>query len=202
MNAFRCRGLTLVVVLALMAFLWLPYGIYAYTSVQGQVIDSKNKDPWQYGGEVWVYDVNTGNVCATGRLDPSDGTFNLNLDGSSNVLSYPSTTDCTDAAYNGKTLEILIDFTCSYSGTYGGSTCNPPNGYPATKSVQFTQNGLPIVYNAGYIETGTGPTAVTLETFSGAALTMSNRLVAGLAGLLGIAVLALTVVTWRWGRRA
>ncbi len=59
--------------------------------------------------------------------------------------------------------------------------------------------GTPIV--AGTVG-GTDPTAVTLESFSGVVFAPVNRLVAGLAGLLGIAVLALTVVTWRWGRRA
>lgn len=191
MNAHKRPGLLLVGVLVLLAFLWLPYSVYAYNKVQGQVIDSKNKDPWQYGGEVWVYVVSTGDVCATGRLNATDGKFNLNLDGTSNALGYSPVVNCTQAVYNGETIEILIDFICSYAGPYGGSTCNPPNGYPATKSVQFTQNGIPITYNAGYIETGTGPTAVTLETFSGAAFTGVNRLIIALGGLLGLGLLGL-----------
>ncbi|GEM_PF-3270295 len=199
---YRIRTATInATFILLMIFLAVPVQVYAYGGVQGQVIDSKNKDPWQYGGEVWVYVVSTGDVCATGRLNPTDGTFNLALNGTDDVLGYGTTADCTTGAFAGQTIEILIDFTCSFKGSYGGSTCNPPSGYPATAQVQFTQNALPITYNAGYIETGTGPTAVTLESFSGTTVTPSNRLVAVAAGLLGVAVMALTAITLRAGRR-
>lgn len=152
---------------------------FAFGSVQGSVIDSKDSDPWIYGGEVWVYDTASGDICGTGTLNAS-GQFNIKLDGTQDDLGAGGTVDCT-AGYNGSTLEILIDFTCAM----GVGTCNAPNGTPATNSVQFTQNAIPVPYNAGYISTGTGPTAIRLDAFSAQSGIQWNLVAAG--GLLVLA---------------
>ncbi len=91
----------------------------------------------------------------------------------------------------GQPLELLIDFECS--ATF--ATCTPPEGYPGTHTRQFTQNAIPIAFNAGYIYTGTGPTAVTLQGFDGGT-TGSLPVMAGLAVVL-LAGLTMFVVRRR-----
>lgn len=159
---------------------------FAYATVQGSVIDSLNLDPWSYGGEVWVYNPSTGDVCGTGVLSAS-GTFTIALNGSQDDLGYGGLVNCR-VGMNGQALEILIDFTCGMSV----ATCSAPYGSPATATRQFTQNGLPIAYNAGYIETGTGPTAIQLQGFGGGN-TMTVTVAAGATALLlaGVTFMAL-----------
>ncbi len=152
---------------------------FAFSSATGSVIDSKDKQPWRYGGEVWVYDTASGDICGTTILD-ANGQFSVRLNGTQNDLNAGTLHDCTNG-YNGNTLEILIDFNCGM----GVGTCNPPNGYPGTNSTQFTQNTIPVAYNAGYIETGTGPTAILLDNFS-AQSSVQWPLIAGVA-LLALA---------------
>ncbi len=155
---------------------------FAFSSVQGSVIDSKNSAPWTHGGEVWVYDTGTGDICGTGTLDAT-GHFSISLDGSQDTLGAGGGSrlpDCT-TGHNNHTLEILIDFTCAM----GVGTCDAPNGTPATNSKQFTQNGIPVPYNAGYISTGTGPTAIRLDAFSAQSGMQWNLVAAG--GLLVLA---------------
>ncbi|GAP62875.1 hypothetical protein ARMA_1298 [Ardenticatena maritima] len=78
-----------------------------------------------------------------------------------------------------------------------GTPCNPPEGTPATIQYQFTQNAIPVVYNAGYLETGTGPTAVTLEVFSGAAATETGRPVGVLVGAMALAAAGVVALVAR-----
>nr|WP_290665334.1 hypothetical protein [Ardenticatena sp.] len=184
-------GLLVVLVSFLSIF---AVSVDAYNRVQGQVIDSVNKEGWTYGGEVWVYDSNTGAVCATGTLD-SQGGFSLALDGSEDFLGQ-GTTSCTTATNNGNTLVILIDFTCSVFPSNCGS---PPKGTPGTITHSFTQNPLPVTYNAGYLETGTGPNSITLEIFSGSAATETSRLPVG--ALVGAMLLSAAGVVALVARR-
>ncbi len=156
MKRFAFKTMALLAILMMMATT-----AFAFNGVTGAVIDSKDKDPWLYGGEVWVYDTGTGDICGTTTLD-SSGHFSITLGGTPTDDLGGGAVDCTGAGYMNHTLEILIDFNCGM----GVGTCNPPNGYPGTNSTQFTQNTIPVTYNAGYIETGTGPTIILLDDFS------------------------------------
>ncbi|MCB8968472.1 MAG: hypothetical protein H6660_16440 [Ardenticatenaceae bacterium] len=82
----------------------------------------------------------------------------------------------------GQPLEILIDFQCGA----GFAICNPPLGYPGTYTRQFNQNAIPIAYNAGYIYTGTGPTAVTLQGIDGTSASLPIAAGAVLVLLAGV----------------
>lgn len=158
------KSLIIFVLLAMMA---IP--AFAYGSIQGQVIDSLNLDGWTHYGEVWVYDTVTGDVCGTGTLD-STGGFSITLNGTQDDLSYGTIVDCTTPAHSGNTFEILIDFTCSM----GVAGCDASVSDPQTQTIQFTQNGLPISFNAGFVETGTGPNALDLVDFSVTSQSSSN----------------------------
>lgn len=186
------RVITLSLMIVIVSLVVLAGPVSAFKGVQGQVIDSKTKQGWQYGGEVWVYDTSSSAICATGLLDANGG-FSLSLDGTSNALGV-STVDCR-TGYNGATFEILIDFNCSM----GVGTCNPPAGTPGTIQHQFTQNPIPATYDAGYLETGTGPTAITLEVFSGSAATDTGRLPVGV--LVGAMLLSAAGVVALVARR-
>lgn len=167
--------------------------VFAYNSVQGQVIDSKNGDPWTYGGEVWVYDTQTGDVCATGVLD-ANGNFSLSFGTNADDGLNQGTTDCTQSTYNGHTFEILIDFNCS---TNTGA-CNPPSGTPGTSTTQFAQNSVPVTYDAGYIETGTGPTAVTISDVQvGTSTARAGLPFAAAAGIAALGAGAVTLLRRR-----
>ncbi|MCA9970491.1 MAG: hypothetical protein KC425_09765 [Anaerolineales bacterium] len=148
----------------------------AYGSVRGEIIDSKDLDPWQHGAEIWVYNTVTGDICATIRLNPGTSSFNVSLDGTVDDLGGGSV-DCR-TGMSGQTIEILVDYTCA---VFGG--CTAPAGTPATGTIQFTQNGISILpYNAGFIKTGTGPTAISLQGFGGSSASLP--LVAGLMVVL------------------
>ncbi|MBE2200543.1 MAG: hypothetical protein IAE79_18155 [Anaerolinea sp.] len=176
--------------LAIVLLLVMVAPSLAYNDATGNVVDSKESDPWVYGGEVWIYNTVSGTICATGLLSGT-GTFTLPLDGSVDALGVGITATCIGGANNGQVLEILIDFNCGM----GVGACTPPNGYPGTYTRQFTQNAIPITFNAGYLYTGTGPTAVTLQGFDGGT-TGSLPVMAGLAVVL-LAGLTMFVVRRR-----
>ena len=154
--------LFILIAVMLVAAMVFPVPAYAYTGVQGRVIDSKTKTAWQNGGDVWVINNSTGDIEATGSLDPVTGAFSINW--GDDALGFGAVNADATPPQTGENIEFVIDFGCAFSLTLG---CPPVNGTPAMISFAFTQNGIPIQFNAGTnIETGTGPTALELVDFS------------------------------------
>jgi hypothetical protein len=156
--------LFILIAVMLVAAMVFPVPAYAYTGVQGRVIDSKTKTAWQNGGDIWVINNSTGDIEATGKLD-SAGAFSINWgDDALNYGMVGTVNADSTPPLTGENVEFVIDFGCAFSLTPG---CPPVNGTPAMISFAFTQNGIPIRFNAGTnIETGTGPTALELVDFS------------------------------------
>jgi hypothetical protein len=179
------KKLTVIVAVLLMSLVVVTPA-FAYAGVDGQVIDSLDKNPWTYGGEIWVYNTSTGAVYATCVLDATgdfDDAGDPSPDGlcdyGDNALGYGT---IAAAPGFGTSITILIDYTCS-----SGSGCSPPaNGTPGNYSHQYNEAPPPGYYNTGYIETGTGPTAITLVNATAASANVWLP--------VGLAVLALAVV--------
>lgn len=139
--------------------LLMPSSAFAYAGVTGSVIDSKTSQPWAYGGDVWVLNMANGDIIATGALTAS-GTFSIayGADGLGVGSLGP-------APVSGNQVKIIIDFTCSQSGDCGG--LGPaPNGNPGNSEFTYTEAPIPGYLHAGYIKTGTGPTAIKLESLT------------------------------------
>ena len=166
-------GLSLFVLLLLTA---VP--TFAYGGVNVRVFDSLDQNAWQYGGDVFLISDLDG-IVGTGELD---GIGEV-------VITHGAGSLCgavggCNAVTNGAIVTIVIDFECQTSG----NVCNPPEGIPATSGdTTYTQNVLPFNFTAN-VNTGTGPTAVTLNT-TGAQAGTSMMLLAGslLVLLLGTA---------------
>jgi hypothetical protein len=139
--------------------LLMPSSAFAYAGVTGSVLDSKTSQPWVYGGDVWVLNVANGDIVATGALSAS-GTFSIAYgDDDLGVGSLGS------APVSGNQVKIIIDFTCSQSVDCGG--LGPaPNGNPGNSEFNYTEAPIPGYLHAGYIKTGTGPTAIKLESLT------------------------------------
>lgn len=161
----------LVMVMGLSIF--FTTSVLAFDGVKGSVIDSKDKEPWSHGGDVYV--LTNGSIAATGQLS-STGTFTLTY-GTDILGQCTSPPGCTTPG-NGDTIEIYIDFECTVSG----DSCNPPEGYPSTNNdCTYSEQGLPFTYNCGYIETGTGPTAIVLNNLTARSVGVNPWVVFALA---------------------
>ena len=153
-----------VVFIAAMIF---PTSAYAYTRVQGSVIDSLNLVGWAHGGEVWVFD-SAGNICGTGVLGIAEPNTGVLMGGNPLTPGIDITSGNFDDNLGQRTGDctgpttVLVDFTCGM----GVASCTAPVSNPGTYTVDFAQNPLPIPFNAGFIETGTGPNAIELVDFS------------------------------------
>ena len=149
--------LFLLVAVILVAAMVFPTPAYAWTGVTGQVIDSLNLDPWAYGGQVWVVNNTNGTILIAAELD-INGAFNFawltDTLGPLGVCGGSPCVDATAAPASTNSLELVI---IPYPG---------PNGTPGVISRTFNQNVIPARYNPGYLETGTGPTALELVDFS------------------------------------
>lgn len=168
--------------------LLMPSSAFAYAGVTGSVIDSKTSQPWGYGGDVWVLNVANGDIIATGALSAS-GTFSIAYgDDDLGVGSLGS------APVSGNQVKIIIDFTCSQSGDCGG--LGPaPNGNPGNSEFTYTEAPIPGYLHAGYIKTGTGPTAIELESLTVAAA------VSGSPSWLALAVCTFILTIYFFWRR-
>jgi len=139
--------------------LLVPSSAFAYSGIKGSVIDSKTSQPWAYGGDVWVLNMATGEVIATGSLT-AGGAFSIAY--GNDGLGVGS---LGAAPLSGNQVKIIIDFTCSQSVTCGG--LGPaPNGDPGNSEFTYTEAPIPGTLSAGYIKTGTGPTAIQLESLT------------------------------------
>jgi hypothetical protein len=139
----------------------------AYNGIKGTVIDSKNKEPWVHGGDVHLVNA-SGTTVATCKLNsvgeivdgtPGNGETECNY--GDNYLEVAS----FDGTAVGNDMTLIIDFECVLSP----ETCEPPAGYPESPNLTFDDYaGLPeTLYNFSWIETGTGPNAVSLAGLSG-----------------------------------
>lgn len=155
------KKLALLFTLVLLLVMVAPS--FAWNGVSGTLIDSVDKDPWLFGGDVWIVNNTNGNILGTGTL-AANGTFNIAFGTDGLVCGC-----VTNVSANGDALEVII-------------IPNPgPNGAPGVASKTFTQNPIPARYATGYLETGTGPTAISLQGFGG---TSNLPLVAGLMVVL------------------
>ena len=134
----------------------------AWTGIVGEAIDSVDKDPWVWGGDVYVVNESTGDVVATTTLD-GNGAFSVAYGDDGLGCS------CVGAApVDGDRVTVYILFNSGGGGT------------PGTGSISFTEAPIAEVYNVGYIQTGTGPTAITLQAVTTAPATTAPFVLAGI----------------------
>lgn len=138
----------------------------AFSGVRGRVVDGEG-NPWTYGGTVTIYGDVGGSYqpVGTGTLNTTSGVFNI---------GYTSAPDLFTTVY------ILIEYNAG------------PGGEPGTTQIEFTELSSNNPYNAGDIDTGTGPTAITLQGINAAA-TGAPAVLAGVTLMLlaGATVLVL-----------
>ena len=142
--------------------LWNAQPVAAYTGIQLIVRDSVNNAPWQWRGDVYLVNQTTGDIAATGILG-ANGQATI-LHGSGSLCD--AVGGCI-APLNGHVIEIIIDFTCQISlaeGLTQPGDCPSPNGIPNTFGEStYTQNNVPVLITRN-VQTGTGPSAVTLNS--------------------------------------
>lgn len=149
--------------LALLISLFFVMPVAAYGGVTGQTIDSGTQENWTHGGDVWIVNSTQGNILATGSLD-ANGAFAINY-GDDGLGGAPGDYTINTTRASGDQIEVVVNFACDYSGACTGGT----EGTPGDASVVYSESGIPITKNVGYISTGTGPNAVTFTGFAASA---------------------------------
>jgi len=133
--------------------------VAAYNGVTGQAVDA-NGDGWTHSGTVTIYEAGNSTPVGTGSLS-GNGSFTIDYDPGNLPVNFSE-------------MYILIN----YNAGSGGD--------PGSEQISFTEFPEDDYYNAGYIETGTGPTAVTLQGISATGTSGLPLVVA--AGLMLLAV--------------
>ena len=167
------KATVFLAVVILLALMIMP--TFAYSPVTGSVIDSITSQPWQYGGEIYISG-SVSNLLAGPVPLPVNGNFSIPI-----------------TAIPGETITVVIDFTCAATPA---NCIDPPGDYPppGTNTVcSFTELAIPIPFGCGFIETGTGPTAVSLQDFG---TSTSNLPLLGI-GFVVVALAGITFVTIR-----
>ena len=156
-----------------------PEAPAANSGVTGQIVDGGTAQPWLYGGEVAVIEVNGGVLGSTNLSN--DGSFTVTYGTDPLSLCTGSCTTPTDFAE----IYVLINFTCNLNTSDGERTATPLSSDDTTCPINDTLagggeplTGLPNNINLQGVDTGTGvqdlgdidtnrgPTAVSLNTFS------------------------------------
>jgi len=133
--------------------------VAAYNGVTGQAVDA-NGDGWTHGGTVTIYEAGNSTPVGTGSLS-GNGSFTIDYDPGNLPTSFSE-------------MYILIN----YNAGSGGD--------PGSEQISYAEFPEDDYYHAGYIETGTSPTAVTLQGISATGTSSLPLLVA--AGLMLLAV--------------
>ena len=162
-----------LVIIVVMIAMVLPIPAYAYSGVEGDVLDSFTLQPWTHGGEVFVLNLNTGALIATCALLIADapplevgdfqciyGTDGL---GTGATLGPPPA--------NSDQVRVIIDYTCPVIPANCTGFADPPANteYTFTELSFLTSNA-----NTGSLQTGTGPNAIELVDFSVTTQSSSN----------------------------
>jgi hypothetical protein len=129
--------------------LWNAQPAAAFSGVQGRAFDGYG-DPWTHGGQVYVFNNTTGQLVASGDLVTGDPVNNGRFD-----FPYTQTTNGGNgvAPLQGHAMSIYIVYTDGGVGT-------PPLAQRDYTELAFITGR----YSAGNFDTGTGPSAVTLNS--------------------------------------
>jgi len=149
-----------VILLALPFLIFQASPAYAYTRATGTVIDGKTKSPWAYGGEVYLVNNSVGCILGTAYLT-AGGVFSITYLTTNDLGTIPL---CAGLPSAGHAIGVVIDFTCTVSGDCNGLRPPGVNAPGTNTSCNYTELALPIPFSCGFIETGTGPTAVSLQS--------------------------------------
>ena len=178
-----------LVVATLLLALAVTATSFAYTGVTGRVVDSEFLGRWQWGGDVYIVD-GDGDIVSTCEVSQAPGTRGdfLCTYGDDDIGSTPG---FVGGSPDTNPVTILVDFTCTVSGNCTGG----PDGTPKTNQVTYEELPVPVVYNAGFIRTGTNPTAITLTGFATEGGGTNLLLIAAAGAVILLA--ALTLVAMR-----
>jgi hypothetical protein len=131
----------------------------AFSGATGQIVDSETFNPWQYGGDVYIFS-RRGIMHATCAVGAGDAVFSCVY--GQNDLGHPSC--CVAPPVNGDRMIVHVDFTCSLSGTCSGG----PDGTPTGIRCNYFEASGGGLMDCQQVETITGPTAIVLSDFSAA----------------------------------
>ena len=182
----------IVFAVVLLALLAVASPLFAYDGVSGMVIDSRYGQGWQHGGDVYVENISNINnpklisTCTLGKTVADAGDFDCVY--GTNGISAANFDGGTPSS--GEEIRITIDFTCAGTSNCTGSIV----GTPATLQITYIETtNLPGRNALGYIQTGTGPTAIELADLS-VAPESTNWGIVTLVALLGAVTLSAFVI--------
>jgi hypothetical protein len=142
----------------------------AFSGVQGRAFDSYAQ-PWEHGGQVYVFNNTTGQLVASGDLVTGDPANNGRFD-----FPYTQTTHGGNGTTpsQGHLMSIFIVYNDGGVGT------------PALAQRDYTELAfITSRYNAGNFDTLTGPTAVTLSSFGSVSSVNTSYVLPALFIILG-----------------
>lgn len=140
----------------------------AWTGVTGQAFDAYGQG-WTHGGDVYILNNATGDIEGTGSLDGT-GAFNIAY-GDDGLTCGCVDLDAT-LPPGGTSMSVFIIYNNGGVGT------------PGTGQADYTEAPIPTRFNI-QVNTGTGPTAVTLSGINTEAGFNANYAIAALFLVLG-----------------
>jgi len=168
----------LLTVIVLLAVTVIP--AFAYSGVSGTAYDFYG-NPWQHGGTVYIIGTTvnggTNTLIGSTALSTSPGTYGQFAFSWAGLLANDQPTDFTNVS-------IVIVFNNGGLGT-------PPTQQYTNQFTQFTF--IPGSYSLGNVDTGTGPTAITLDGIT----TGSQSSLPLIAGLTALALAGVSLVAIR-----
>lgn len=192
------KKLLFALTLALLTTLVVTAPAFAYTGVTGTVVDGYG-NPWTHGGDVIIYNTTASNIAAACSVQPGPGpgTGQFNCVYGADTIPGGIGAPIGPPPANGDQMTIIIDLDCSFSNNNpppGDGTCT--GGSATGKMVMMDYEEafvglLFIPFDAGYINTETGPNAVTLAGTSAESPNVWLPAVLGVVALVGAGGVAL-----------
>lgn len=139
----------LVMLATVFALALTAQATFAWTGVTGQAFDDQGQG-WTHGGDVYILNNATGDIEGTGTL-AGDGSFSITY-GTDGLTCGCVNLDAT-APTAGSSMSVFIIYNNGGLGT------------PGTGQANYSEAPIPTAFNL-QVNTGTGPTAINLQSVS------------------------------------